>query len=168
MDDTWAINRPLCDQENLQVTFPCQLGYDCCNCRNRTECASCDEDYLVGVLFDDEKGETTTTETTTASIETTPEITTKVAVETTKSTTVTKKTETTTEEDAGADGGLDAQSGALGAGAIGGIVVGPLVLLVGIGTALFYLYHKRQVQQLKRKIEDCKSVKSEAISETVI
>ena len=55
---------------------------------------------------------------------------------------------------------MDAQSGALGAGAIGGIVTAPILLLLLAAAALFYLYHKREVVKLKRKIEDKASVHS--------
>jgi len=152
-DETWSVNGPLCERENLEVTLKCELDYDCCKCNNRTLCEACSDDYPIGIFTGDDVIEKPV-ETT--SIETTQVSTTSAATQpkTPEATT----TSTTTEEDL--EGGLDAQSGALGAGAIGGIVTAPILLLLLAAAALFYLYHKREVVKLKRKIEDKASVHS--------
>merc|ERR1719354_602523 len=37
-DETWSVNGPLCERENLEVTLKCELDYDCCKCNNRALC----------------------------------------------------------------------------------------------------------------------------------
>jgi len=136
--DEWSLEGSPCDKENLEVTLPCQLEYDCCNCKNRTQCQECNDEYLIGLPTE----ETTLNDTTTSQV-----------------TTVEVSTLTNDLND------TKGESGVLETGAVVGIISGPSVLFVAMVAGTIYLYHRRK--RLKRKVEDKASVHSNVLSEVV-
>jgi len=144
INDTWSLEGSPCDKENLEVTLPCQLEYDCCNCKNRTQCQECTDEYLIGLP-------TEPTPNTTTSQVTTVEATTKPL----------------NRSDTGGNFEISVEgvSGALETEAMIGIISGPAVLFVAMVIGTIYLYHRRK--RLKQKIEDKASVHSTVLSEPI-